>query len=74
MSWEYNEPIGVWLEDDWYWRKNATDWGYVLAPAEDRDDHPKYRPFYRYARDLIGGFNAGLVAWIDWNLTLNGSG
>ena len=69
-----DEPIGSWLEDDWYWREDATDWGYVWAPPEDRKDHPKYRPFYRYARDLVGGFNAGLVGWIDWNIALNTRG
>ncbi|MEO5915975.1 MAG: glycoside hydrolase family 30 protein [Luteolibacter sp.] len=69
-----DEPVGAWLQDDWYWREDATDWGYVWAPAEDRKDHPKYRPFFRYARDLIGGFNAGLVGWIDWNVALNARG
>ncbi|MEO5714112.1 MAG: glycoside hydrolase family 30 protein [Luteolibacter sp.] len=69
-----DEPIGSRLEDDWYWRQDSTDWGYVWAPAEDRKDHPKYRPFYRYAGDLIGGFNAGFVGWIDWNMVLDTRG
>lgn len=66
-----DEPIGSWLEDDWYWRAEATDWGYVWAPDEDKPDHPPYRPFHRYARDLVEGLNHHLTGWIDWNLCLN---
>lgn len=69
-----DEPIGAWLEDDWYWRAEATDWGYIWAPDEDKPDHPPYRPFHRYARDLIEGFNHHLTGWIDWNLFLNTRG
>ncbi|MEZ4386470.1 MAG: glycoside hydrolase family 30 protein, partial [Candidatus Krumholzibacteriia bacterium] len=65
------EPVGCWLEDDWYWRQEATDWGMHWAPEEEKAQHPAYRPFHRYARDLIGGLNHGLVGWIDWNLVLN---
>ena len=66
-----DEPIGDWLEDDWYWRAAATDWGYFWAQETDKKNHPKYRPFYRYTRDLIEGFNHHLVGWIDWNMLLN---
>ncbi|MGE9294979.1 MAG: glycoside hydrolase family 30 protein [Puniceicoccales bacterium] len=69
-----DEDVGVWLEDDWYWRAEATDWGYIWAPDESKHNHPKYRPFYRYARDLIGGFNHHLVGWVDWNMFLNTRG
>lgn len=69
-----DEEIGVWLEDDWYWRKEATDWGWVWAPDEQKADHPKYSPFYRYARDLIGGLNHNMTGWIDWNMVLNTRG
>ncbi len=69
-----DEPIGDWLEDDWYWREEASDWGWIWAPEEDKVNHPKYSPFYRYARDLIGGLNHGLVGWIDWNMILNTRG
>jgi glucosylceramidase len=69
-----DEDIGVWLEDDWYWRKEATDWGWMWAPEADKVHHPKYSPFYRYARDLIGGLNHNLVGWIDWNMVLNTRG
>ncbi len=67
----HGDPIGSWLEDDWYWRPEATDWGFHWAPEEEKTNHPPYRPFYRYARDLIGGLNHGLVGWIDWNMVLN---
>ncbi|MGE9290069.1 MAG: glycoside hydrolase family 30 protein [Puniceicoccales bacterium] len=69
-----DEEIGSWLEDDWYWRKEATDWGYIWAPEDQKANHPAYRPFYRYARNLIGGLNHNLVGWIDWNLFLNTRG
>ncbi|MGC9450419.1 MAG: glycoside hydrolase family 30 protein [Oceanipulchritudo sp.] len=69
-----DEPIGAWLEDDWYWRPEATDWGYLWAPGEDKERHPPYRPFHRYARDLIEGLNHHFTAWIDWNLLLNTRG
>ncbi len=69
-----DEEIGVWLEDDWYWRPEASDWGYIWAADDQKKDHPKYRPFYRVARDLIGGFNHHLVGWVDWNLALNTRG
>lgn len=69
-----DEPIGVWLEDDWYWRAEATDWGYIWASDEDKPKHPPYRPFHRYARDLVDGLNHHLSGWIDWNLLLNTRG
>jgi glucosylceramidase len=69
-----DEEIGVWLEEDWYWRPEATDWGYIWAAEEDKDQHPPYRPFHRYARDLVVGLNHHLTGWIDWNLLLNTRG
>lgn len=69
-----DEPQGVWLEDDWYWSKEATDWGYYWAAEEDRYKHPKYVPVYRYARDIIGGLNSWLTGWIDWNMVLDFQG
>ena len=64
----------VWRDDDWYWRREATDWGYDWAPEEDKPLHPKYVPAYRYARDIIGGLNSWLVGWIDWNMVLDTQG
>lgn len=67
-----DEKIGVWLKDDWYWQKESTDWGYIWA--KNKKNHPKYRPFYRYTRDLIGGLNHHFTGWIDWNMVLNTRG
>lgn len=69
-----DEPVGAWLEDDWYWRPEATDWGFFWAAEENRDHHPRYRPFRRYARDLILGLNHHLTGWVDWNMVLNTRG
>ncbi|MBN2163386.1 MAG: glycoside hydrolase family 30 protein [Pontiellaceae bacterium] len=69
-----DEPIGAWLEDDWYWRPEASDWGKFWAAPEDKKNHPPYRAFYRYTRDLIGGLNHNLTGWIDWNMVLNTRG
>ena len=66
--------VPVWDDDDWYWRKEATDWGYDWAPDEDKHLHPKYAPAFRYARDIIGGLNSWLVGWIDWNMVLDTAG
>jgi glucosylceramidase len=66
--------VPVWQDDDWYWRREATDWGYDWAPEEDKHLHPKYVPAYRYARDIIGGLNSWLVGWIDWNMVLDTQG
>jgi glucosylceramidase len=66
--------VPVWQDDDWYWRREATDWGYDWAPEEDKPLHPKYAPTFRYARDIIGGLNSWLVGWIDWNMVLDTRG
>jgi glucosylceramidase len=66
--------IPVWLDDDWYWRKEATDWGYTWATEKDKPLHPPYVPVYRYARDIIGGLNSWLTGWIDWNIVLDDKG
>ncbi|NBC57609.1 MAG: glycosyl hydrolase family 30 [Bacteroidetes bacterium] len=66
--------VPVWKEDDWYWRKEATDWGWDWAAEEDKHLHPKYRPVYRYARDIIGTMNNWVDGWVDWNMVLNRQG
>ena len=66
-----DEPAGAWLEADWYWRKEATDWGYVWAPDELKPDHPMYVPVYRYVRDMIGTLNNWVTGWVDWNIVLD---
>jgi glucosylceramidase len=63
-----------WLKDDYYWARDAYDWGYFWAPAADRALHPAYEPVYRYARDIIVGLNHWYVGWIDWNIALNKDG
>lgn len=69
-----DSEVPVWLDDDWYWRPEATDWGYYWAAEEDKHLHPKYVPVYRYARDIIGGLNSYLTGWIDWNIVLDDAG
>ena len=66
--------VPVWRDDDWYWQKKATDWGYVWAAEENKHLHPPYVPAFRYARDIIGGLNSHLAGWVDWNLVLNTQG
>ncbi len=63
-----------WKEDEWYWKKEATDWGWDWAPKHLKKDHPKYVPVYRYARDIIGCLNNWVDGWIDWNMVLDTQG
>ena len=63
-----------WKDDDWYWSKSATDWGWHWAPAEKKDLHTTYVPVFRYARDIIGCLNNWVSGWIDWNMVLNRQG
>ena len=66
--------IPKWEEDEWYWSKEATDWGWDWAPEEDKKYHPKYVPVYRYARDIIGCLNNWVDGWVDWNMVLDRQG
>jgi glucosylceramidase len=63
-----------WKEDSWYWKEEATDWGWDWAPAEQKQLHPKYIPAYRYARDIIGCLQNNVHGWIDWNMVLDRQG
>lgn len=63
-----------WQEDEWYWKKEATDWGWDWAPEDKKKDHPKYVPVYRYARDIIGCMNSWVEGWVDWNMVLDRKG
>lgn len=63
-----------WKEDEWYWRKGGTDWGWDWAPQDQKYLHPKYVPVYRYARDIIGCLNNWVDGWIDWNMVLDRQG
>jgi glucosylceramidase len=64
----------VWKDDAWYWKKEATDWGWTWAPEKDKHLHPKYAPVNRYARDIIGCLNNWVDGWVDWNMVLDKEG
>ena len=66
--------VPVWKDDAWYWKKEATDWGFTWAPEKDKPMHPKYAPVNRYARDIIGCLNNWVDGWIDWNMVLDTKG
>ncbi|MBO3117111.1 glycoside hydrolase family 30 protein [Winogradskyella sp. DF17] len=66
--------IPVWNDDEWYWKKEATDWGWTWAPEKDKYLHPKYAPVNRYARDIIGCLNNWVDGWVDWNMVLDKQG
>ena len=65
-------PTPWWLDDGWFWRKEATDWGWDWL--EDKSDHPRYAPAFRYARDLVGCLAHHVAGWIDWNVVLDQRG
>lgn len=69
-----DSEIPHWNEDDWYWQKEATDWGWDWASEKDKHLHPKYSPVHRYATDIIGCLNHGVDGWIDWNMVLDKQG
>jgi len=66
--------VPKWQDDAWYWRREATDWGWDWASPETKHLHPKYVPVYRYARDIIGCLNNWVDGWVDWNMVLNRQG
>ncbi|MBK8566871.1 MAG: glycoside hydrolase family 30 protein [Saprospiraceae bacterium] len=66
--------VPKWQDDDWYWRKEATDWGWDWAPEKDKPLHPKYAPVNRYAGDIIGCLNNWVDGWVDWNMVLDRQG
>ncbi|QTE24551.1 glycoside hydrolase family 30 protein [Polaribacter cellanae] len=69
-----DSEVPEWKNDAWYWKKEATDWGWDWASAEDKYLHPKYAPVNRYARDIIGCLNNWVDGWIDWNMVLDTQG
>lgn len=69
-----DSEVPHWKEDDWYWKKEATDWGWDWATEENKKNHPKYVPVYRYAKDIIGCLNNWVEGWIDWNMVLDEKG
>ena len=66
--------VPVWQDDDWYWRKESTDWGFTWREDEKKYLHPKYAPVHRYARDIIGCLNHWVNGWVDWNMVLDRQG
>ena len=69
-----DSEIPKWNDNAWYWKKEATDWGWDWAPEKDKKFHPKYAPVNRYARDIIGCLNNYVDGWIDWNMVLDTQG
>ena len=69
-----DSEVPKWKDDQWYWSKEATDWGWDWAKEEDKHLHPKYAPANRYARDIIGCLNNWVDGWIDWNMVLDTQG
>jgi len=69
-----DSEIPKWKNDQWYWQKEATDWGWDWAPEKDKHFHPKYAPVNRYARDIIGCLNNWVDGWVDWNMVLDKQG
>jgi glucosylceramidase len=66
--------VPKWRDDVWYWKKEATDWGWDWASEKEKHLHPKYAPVNRYATDIIGCLNHHVNGWIDWNMVLNKQG
>ena len=66
--------VPVWQDDDWYWRAEATDWGYTWREPEKKHLHPAYAPVHRYAQDIIGCLNHWVDGWVDWNMVLDRRG
>lgn len=69
-----DSEIPHWKDDAWYWKKEATDWGWDWASEKDKHLHPKYAPVNRYATDMIGCLNNWVDGWIDWNMVLDRQG
>ncbi len=69
-----DSEIPHWNDDAWYWKKEATDWGWDWASEKEKYLHPKYAPVNRYANDIIGCLNNWVDGWIDWNMVLDTGG
>ena len=69
-----DSEVPKWKDDNWYWSKEATDWGWDWASEKEKHLHPKYVPVFRYATDIIGCLNNYVDGWVDWNMVLNKQG
>jgi glucosylceramidase len=69
------QESGWWMNDDFWWHKNATDWAYSANwQGVKKEDHPAYVPVHRYARNIIVSLDSWVGGWIDWNIVLNKKG
>ncbi|NNT72858.1 glycoside hydrolase family 30 protein [Flavobacterium sp. IMCC34852] len=69
-----DSEVPHWNDDAWYWKKEATDWGWDWASEKEKYLHPKYAPVNRYANDIIGCLNNWVDGWVDWNMVLDRQG
>jgi len=69
-----DSEVPHWKDDTWYWKKEATDWGWDWASEKEKYLHPKYAPVNRYAEDIIGCLNNQVDGWVDWNMILDRQG
>ncbi|MGG9972051.1 glycoside hydrolase family 30 protein [Ferruginibacter sp. SUN002] len=69
-----DSDVPKWKDDNWYWIKEATDWGWDWASEKEKYLHPKYAPVNRYASDIIGCLNNWVDGWVDWNMILDKQG
>lgn len=69
-----DSEVPKWRDDNWYWSKEATDWGWDWASEKEKYLHPKYAPVFRYAVDIIGCLNNYVDGWVDWNMLLDRQG
>jgi len=69
-----DSEVPHWQDNAWYWKKEATDWGWDWASDKDKYLHPKYAPVNRYAEDIIGCLNNQVDGWVDWNMVLDRQG
>jgi glucosylceramidase len=69
-----DSEVPHWNDDAWYWKKEATDWGWDWASEKEKYLHPKYAPVNRYANDIIGCLNNWVDGWGDWTMVLDRQG
>jgi glucosylceramidase len=66
-----DSEVPHWNDNAWYWKQEATDWGWDWASEKEKYLHPKYAPVNRYANDIIGCLNNWVDGWVDWNMVLD---
>ncbi|MDJ0749388.1 MAG: glycoside hydrolase family 30 beta sandwich domain-containing protein [Woeseiaceae bacterium] len=70
----YEEEANWFGNDAFWWNETATDWAYTASWAPNPDNHPKYVPVHRYARNVIVSLDNWMSGWIDWNVVLDRHG